>query len=307
LFESNHFSFKKSKSVLAPIDKIRNGGNDILQIEITRKCDLFNCSNCTRLLPFRRDPIEMSLDVFEQAVDSLADWPGIVAVFGGNPCTHSRFPEICRSLAPRIPPRQRGLWTNHTREHGAIAAYTFGAGRLNLNAHGDPLAYAEMDRWFPGQVIAGTDDRASWHAAILVDYRDFGITEADWIRRREQCDINRNWSAIIQEQDGQPVAYFCEVAGAIDGSIGGRQGVPVFPGWWREPMTRFAHQVGACCDRGCAIPLRLKGHQDCDAVYDLSPSWLPHLKIPTGRVEIEIHETAPAGCRETTDYVRRRS
>ena len=145
--------------MLTPADKYSARVNDIIQIEITRKCDLFTCSNCTRLLPFRKDTLEMSLDVFERAVESLADWPGVVAVFGGNPCLHSAFVDICRILARHVPPERRGLWTNHTRYHGALCRETFHAGRLNLNAHGDRAAFEEMARWFPGRVIHGTDRR----------------------------------------------------------------------------------------------------------------------------------------------------
>jgi hypothetical protein len=292
--------------MLAPIDKVLHGGNDTIQIEITRKCDL-SCSNCTRLLPFRQDPIEMSLEVFRTAVASVADWPGIVAVFGGNPCMHTKFPEICKILEEFVPPERRGLWTNHTRKHGAVAAATFSKGRLNLNAHGDPEAWRELSRWFPGRVIVESETRPSWHAAILVDYREMGIEDMAWTVIRERCDINRKWSGIIQERNGRAVAYFCEVAGAIDGVTGERNGVEVYNGWWRESMERFAHQVRNCCDRGCAIPLRLKGHLDCDETYDVSPAWLPHLSNPKKPAKFAIHQALPATCRETTDYVRLRT
>src|SRR5688572_748232 len=116
--------------MLAPIDKINRGGNDILQIEITRKCDLYACSNCTRALPFRHDAWEMSLDVFTTAVDSVLEWRGIVALFGGNPMAHSRIDEVCAILAERIPPNRRGLWTNNLLGKGELAQRVFGKGRL---------------------------------------------------------------------------------------------------------------------------------------------------------------------------------
>jgi hypothetical protein len=288
-----------------PADKQQSGINDIIQIEITRRCDLYTCSNCTRLLPFRKDPLQMALDVFTEAVDSLADWPGVVALFGGNPCTHTRFADVCRILAERVPPSRRGLWTNHTRSHGALCREVFAGGRLNLNAHGDPLAFEEMSRWFPGRVIRGTDERPSWHAAILVDYRDLGIAPEAWEWARERCDVNRRWSAILQERDGRAVAYFCEIAGAIDGVTGERHGIPAAPGWWKEPIGAYRDQIRNCCDRGCAIPLRLNGHLDAAAVYDVSPSWLPVIRENDARpVTLQVHRDMPEHCREATDYVR---
>lgn len=294
--------------MLAPIDKVSNRGNDIMQIEITRKCSLFSCSNCTRLLPFRRDTIEMSLDVFREAVLSLEGWPGIVALFGGNPCNHSRFPEICGILAELVPAARRGLWANDLMEHGTVAAETFSKGRLNLNAHADENAAAVIDRWFPGKLAPRSRKQPAWHGAIMVDRRDFGISDDDWEAIREGCDINREWSGIIVERDGRPYGYFCEVASAIDGVRRENHGVLAEPGWWRAGMDRFESQVRNCCDRGCGVPLRIKGHLDRDDVYDVSPSWI---EAATARkqsaVDLALHETRPSERSQSlVDYMRLR-
>jgi hypothetical protein len=288
--------------MLAPIDKIRRRGNDIIQIVITTACDR-NCSNCTQLLPFRTDYRFMSIDCFRAAVESLRDWPGVVALFGGNPCVHPKFPEFCRILAEIIPPAQRGLWTNNLFKHGAVAAETFGRGRLNLNAHGNAEAAAGIEQWFPGQLIAGSDRQASWHSTILANYRDLGISEQEWVAKRERCDINQKWSAAIVERDGKPFAYFCEVAAAIDGIRGENSGVPAIPGWWQQRMPAFDSQVRNCCDRGCGVPLKLRGHLDCDDTYDLSPSWASIYKGQN--VNTEILKSHPETCTDAADYLRR--
>jgi hypothetical protein len=289
----------------APIDKITAGGNDTIQIVVTTSCDR-ECSNCTQLLPFRTDYKFMSVACFEEAVLSVKGWPGIVALFGGNPCVHPQFQELCRIIAEHIPPERRGLWTNNVFKHGAIAAATFGKGRLNLNAHADPKAAQEMDRWFPGRVIQGSDRNASWHSAILADYRDFGISEEEWIRQREQCDINQKWSGAIVQRGGKPYAYFCEVAAALDGVRGENSGIPAVPGWWQRSMNAFDHQVKNCCDKGCGVPLRLKGHLDCDDTYDLSPSWLDRTEDVTGKTAVEVHQVLPQRTYEATDYMQYR-
>lgn len=294
--------------MLSPNDKLRSGGNDIMQIEITRKCSIFSCSNCTRALPFRRDTIEMRLDVFREAVISLSGWPGIVSCFGGNPPNHSRFPEVCAILAELVPPKRRGLWANDLMEHGAIARETFREGRLNLNAHADERAAAEIDRWFPGRLIEKSRKEPAWHGGLLVDRRDYGISDGDWETIRENCDINRHWSGIIVERDGRPWGYFCEVASALDGVRLENHGVHAEPGWWRSGMDRFQHQVRGCCDRGCGVPLRMKGHLDRDDVYDVSPSWV---EAATARkqsaVDLAIHETLPdERSASLVDYMRLR-
>jgi len=257
----------------APTEK----ANDTIQIVVSRSCDLFDCSNCTQLLPFRTDALHMSVDVFRQALRSLAGWPGIRGVFGGNPCVHPRFPDLCAILIEEVPDqRQRGIWTNNLMKHGAIVRDTFYPhGRFNLNAHAQPKAAAEIDRWLPGRLIPTSRDRASWHSPILLDWRDVGLEPAEWIAAREACDINQTWSAAIFERDGKPFAYFCEVAGALDGIRGTNHGIPAVAGWWRGTMERFEGQVSGCCDAGCGVPLRRVGHRDIDRTYDYSASFIP--------------------------------
>ncbi|MFI5401329.1 MAG: hypothetical protein ACHQ1G_00105 [Planctomycetota bacterium] len=293
--------------MLTPKDKLDAKGNRNIQIIVTTGCDLFRCSNCTQLLPFRRDYKHMSLDCFREAVASLADWPGVVALFGGNPCVHPQFPELCAILAEAVPPQRRGLWTNHVREHGEVARATFGKGVLNLNAHGDAEAAKAMDRWFPGRVIKGSGDKASWHSPILLNWRDFGVTPAAWEGARESCDLNREWSAgIRQGPDGKPRAYFCEVAASLDGIRGTDHGVPAVPGWWKQPMAAYEGQVRNCCDAGCGVPLRRLGHLDRDATYDVSPSWVQHLKQQQA-VKVELHDELPAPTQNAVDYLARKT
>ena len=289
----------------APTDK----SNDIIQIEVTRKCSLFNCSNCTRLLPFRKDTVEMSVDVFRQALRSLEGWPGVRAMFGGTPCSHSRYPDLCQIMMEEVPDqRQRGLWTNSLRGHGEITRQTFYPhGRLNLNAHCNAADADEIERWLPGRLIRTSRDRASWHSSILLDYRDYGLSDAEWVEARENCDINRNWSACIVERDGQPYAWFCEVASALDGVRGENNGILAEPGWWRFKMDRFEHQVRNCCDRGCGVPLRRKGQLDTADTYDASKSFVPLTLKRKGRVEIVEQANLTEPVYEATDYQRLRA
>lgn len=277
--------------------------NDIIQIIVTRSCDLFNCSNCTQLLPFRSDTLHMGLDCFRDAVRSVREWPGIVALFGGNPCSHPRFPDLCAILVEEIPDqRHRGIWSNAFLGHGQVIRDTFyPLGRFNLNAHADTAAAADMEFWCPGKVIKKSIYEPASHTPILMDWRDLGITEDEWVSARERCDINLNWSSAIAERGGRPYAYFCEVGASLDGVRGENNGIPATPGWWEEPMARFIHQVDACCDRGCGVPLRRIGHLDRDDTYDLTASWA-HIQH-RGKIKIEVHETMPSACHEGTDYM----
>ena len=69
----------------------------IIQIEVTNSC-IHNCSNCTRFCGLHEKNFMMSQEQFEQAVDSLAEYRGIVGVMGGEPTLNPRFPEMIRYL-----------------------------------------------------------------------------------------------------------------------------------------------------------------------------------------------------------------
>lgn len=280
--------------------------NDTIQIIVTRTCDLFYCSNCTQLLPFRSDTTHMSPDVFRRALRSLDGWPGVRGMFGGNPCTHPQFEELCRIMVEEVPDqRQRGIWTNNFLSHGQVVRDTFYPhGRFNLNAHANPDIAAEMERWTPGKVIRTSANRASWHSPVLIGYRDVGISDEDWPAIRKECDINRRWSAAIREHDGEPMAYFCEVAAAMDGVTGENHGIPAVPGWWRWGIERFDEQVEKCCGK-CGIPLRGRGHLDVDKTYDFSKTHEQIVSVTIKRrphLSAVKHDSPPDSTPMATDY-----
>jgi hypothetical protein len=293
--------------MLAPIDKFRSRVNDIIQIIVTTACTL-QCSNCTQLLPFRKDYRHMSLECFREAVQSLKDWPGVIGIFGGNPCNHPKFPELCKILQEEIPDQKhRGLWSNDLLNHGEIARETFWPdGRFNLNAHAVGAAAVKIERFLPGKIISQSAYKPAIHSPILINRADVKVNNADWINARETCDINRKWSGAIAERDGKPFAYFCEVAAAIDGIRGTNNGIPAIPGWWAFEMPLFQDQVRTCCDSGCGVPLRAKGQQDNAETYDVSASWISATENPRGHITVNPVESVKETVRETTDYMKAR-
>lgn len=290
--------------MLAPIDKVRSGVNDIMQIVVTTACTL-NCSNCTQLLPFRKDYLHMDLGVFREALESLEGWPGVVALFGGNPCSHPQFHELCTILAEYVPEQERrGLWSNDLLGHQAIAYWTFYPnGRFNLNAHGSLPAAARIWEGLPGKLIPKSAEVHSMHAPILVDYLDMGVKPEDWPAKREACDINQKWSGAIVEREGKAYGYFCEVAASLDGVRGLNSGVPATEGWWRKGMESagFSAQVKQCCDMGCGVPLKLKPNQDSEDNYRVSHTW--ELIEKKRRVMITPIDATYGQTHEVTDYM----
>lgn len=246
------------------VSKMRGPRNmHIICVDVTNKCDL-DCSNCTRLLANQDNLWEMTPDNFRLAVRSLKDFFGIIAMLGGNPCMHSRFPELCGIFEEEIPNKmQRGLWTNNPFKHEELALKTFGV--YNLNAHGAERAQPALQRMTDS---ARSDGKVAWtymgnsvHAPLLTAIKDIYAEEEMW-DKITQCDINREWSAsIVQNSAGELRAYFCEVAASFDLARGSDNGHPVVAGWWNQRIEAFADQIKHFCP-GCGVPAKVKGTQD---------------------------------------------
>ncbi|BGE86195.1 MULTISPECIES: radical SAM protein [Methylosinus] len=231
----------------------------IICIDITNKCDLA-CSNCTRLLVNQDRFWDMSLENFRLAVRSLADYPGIIAVIGGNPAMHRSFEEICAIFVEEIPQKERrGLWTNNIFSFADLAKKTFGV--FNLNPHGVERGIKSLEPLRDGAWYHGGH---SSHAPLLTALKDLFDDEEMW-RRIGRCDINHEWSASIVENRGRLKAYFCEVAASFDLARGTDFGVEVTPGWWRRDISTFADQVARFCP-GCGVPAKVVGHMDCEEI-----------------------------------------
>jgi hypothetical protein len=239
----------------------------IICVDVTNKCDLA-CSNCTRLLVNQDHYWEMSPENFRMALRSLRGYPGIIAMIGGNPCMHTKFEELCRIFREEIPEqRQRGLWTNNIFKHAAVIEATFGG--LNLNPHENARAVGPLRELYQRMVVqrghnGGYYEGHSEHAPLMTAVRDLYGEREMW-ERIAGCDINRDWSASIVQNQGELRAYFCEVAASFDLARNEDHGLPVTPGWWRKPLQDFAAQVRRFCP-GCGVPARLKGHMDHEEI-----------------------------------------
>lgn len=235
----------------------------IICVDVTNKCDLA-CSNCTRLLQNQEKKWEMSPENFRIALRSLKNFKGIIAMIGGNPCVHTKFAELCKIFQEEIPDqRQRGLWTNNIFKHSEIIEETFGG--LNLNPHNMDRAIGALKLLYDKMVIqrgynGGFYVGHSHHAPILTAVKDLYEPEQMW-DKIASCDVNREWSASIVQNNGNLRAYFCEVAASFDLARGEDHGLPVTEDWWVRPITDFSSQIKKFCP-GCGVSARLKGHMD---------------------------------------------
>lgn len=271
----------------------------IICIDVTNRCDL-DCSNCTRLLVNQEHHWDMTPENFRTAVRTLADFSGVIAMIGGNPCVSPNFPEYCRIFAEEIPnKRQRGLWSNNILKHEALIAETFGF--FNLNPHGEERCIESMERLkklVPDvQYYVGH----SKHAPILAASRDLFADEESMWEAISQCDINKHWSASIVQNKGELRAYFCEVAASFDLARGEDHGHPVVSGWWRKRIQDFAGQVKHFCP-GCGVPARLEGRLDSDETDDYTATNEILATITRRKRKTELVRSAVRSNHAVTDY-----
>lgn len=289
----------------APGQPKETGGHiyGVIQVIVTNKCDLLKCSNCTQMLTHQKESFFMSVENFRRAVESLRDYPGIVGVFGGNPCVHPRFAELARVIQDVIPEkRRRGLWSNNVNGHGELCREVFGY--FNLNVHTNPKHAAEMYETLPGVRVWGAE-RQSWHSPTLVAIKDVIHDEKRMWDTIAHCDVNHKWSGAITERKGELRAFFCEIAASFDNVWDEDTGLPVTPGWWHEPMQSFAGQAKRWCP-GCGIPLKMKGHLDLDFTDDVSSSNLVVLNVKR-KTQLHTSLDGEARTHEATDYQRLRA
>lgn len=234
----------------------------VLQIWTTRACDR-SCYGCTQGSNLAGKPGFITPDQFKIAVDSLTDYFGVVGIFGGNPAIHPQFDDLCTILRGAIPWEQRGLWCNHPKGKGATARITFNPAVSNLNVHESQEAWDEFSRDWPEcrPFLKGLDSD-SRHAPPFVAMQDVIPDEAERWKLIQDCDVNRNWSAMICVFRGELRGFFCELAAAQamlhqDEPDYPDTGVPITPGWWKQGMKAFEHQVRKHCHE-CGVPLR--GH-----------------------------------------------
>lgn len=264
----------------------------VLQILVTRACDR-DCVGCSQGSQLGGKPSMMTPEQFEQACDSLAGYPHVIGLFGGNAPINPHFETICEIFRSKFPNKeQRGLWSNNPFNKGAVMRETFAPHHSNLNVH---LDRASFDRfwnqwpesrpylkgldpsWPEAAEITGQHQRASRigdsrHGPPLVAMKDLDLLPGNIENSEENrwelistCDISRNWSAACGVVRGKVVGFACEVAYAqaalheydVDYPDTGLDVTQRYDGklWWQLGMDSFSGQVRKHCHE-CGIPLR---------------------------------------------------
>ncbi|MEO0035631.1 MAG: hypothetical protein RLZZ501_1654 [Pseudomonadota bacterium] len=252
----------------------------VIQIEITNACTK-RCGNCTRFCGHHTKPFFMDLDTFRQAVDSLAGFGGVVGIMGGEPTIHPDFPRLVGYLRDHVG------YDDHTRaayaptpdflDHILNNAFNFNRGYNNQRGLWTSVSskygeHFELIQDTFGVQCVNDHSSPSEHTTLMATRAELGIPDEDWIRLRDNCWVQNNWSASITPKG----AFFCEVAAAMDATLGGPGGWPIEPGWWKRTPKDFADQLHWCelCSACLPVPKRNAN----DETDDASPVWVEKLK-----------------------------
>ena len=217
----------------------------------------------------------MEKRMFQKAVDSLIDFPGMVGIIGGEPLLHPEFEWMAQYLEARIPDKdRRGLWSSLPEKmtnHAAVIKHIFG--NLYLNDHAVNTIL---------------------HQPILVAAQEMVPDRKQMWKYIDKCWVQAMWSASITPKG----AYFCEVAATMDMLFDGPGGWPVEPGWWKRTPDEFGDQKKLWCPIcGCAIPLNRR--PSVEKIDDVSPGNLERLKrIGSPKMERGLYHVYDKGLSE---------
>jgi hypothetical protein len=237
----------------------------------------------------------ITLDQFEQAMQSLDGYFGVAGLMGGQPNLHRDFEAICEIMAAYIEPSRRGLWTQDLAGTGAICRKYLNPAVSNFNLHCGTAAAEEFRRDWPEAVpyLKGINEDSD-HAPLWVSMKDIGVPEEERWERISRCDVNAHWSAMILPIHGEIRGFFCEIAAHMcvmhsnDPNWPQWLGVPIVPSWWRLDMNDFGDQVDQCC-HNCGIPMRGSPQLALGGTKEqVSPTHAPFFKTKDRNRTVEI-------------------
>jgi hypothetical protein len=245
----------------------------IIQIEITNACPK-RCSNCTRFCGHHTKPYFMDFDTFKQAVDSMKGFKGIVGIMGGEPTIHPEFDRFVRYYREHIgyddfSTASYEPTSDFIRHILANAYHTDYSNQRGLWTSVGPKYYKhfELIQDTFGYQLVNDHSNPSMHETLMVTRKEVGIPDEQWVRLRDKCWIQNLWSASITPKG----AFFCEVAAAMDSTLGGPGGWKIEPGWWKRKPADFADQLHWCEMCSAALPMpKRNANEETD---DVSPVW----------------------------------
>lgn len=283
----------------------------IIQIDITNAC-VHKCSNCTRFCGHHKKPFYMDFETFKAAVDSFDGYQGTVGIMGGEPTLHPEFARFLEYLNehPYYPKAENILVrptkefmktvakmeqdnTFVNREHGIKRNCVLGYGLWSALSAKYSDYYELIQDTFNFQAL-NDHTNIMYHAPIMIRRKDMHVSDEEWIKIRDDCWAQKEWSATITPKG----AFFCEIAGALDMLFDGPGGWKIEPGWWKRTPDQFGDQLQWC--ELCGIALNTFTRDANEEIDDMSAWWHERLKeLGSPKVQerlVNILDISEDGC-----------
>lgn len=218
----------------------------IIQIELTNFCP-HSCGNCTRFCGHHKRPFFMEFGTFRQAVESLASFPRMVGIMGGEPTLHPKFDAMMRFFADNRPDisadndRYLPMKSFISYRNRRLGSTDTMRGLWTSLGKGYYKHHELIQDVFRYQCINDHSNTGK-HLALMLPRKELRISNAKWKRYRDNCWLQREWSASITPKG----AFFCEVAAAYDMLFDGPGGWAIEPGWWLRQPKDFGKQLDWC-------------------------------------------------------------
>ncbi|MCQ2498094.1 MAG: hypothetical protein MJ133_03845 [Lachnospiraceae bacterium] len=236
-----------------------------IQIDITNACGNI-CSNCTRFCGHHKSTFFMNYETFCKAVDSLEDYEGIVGLIGGEPTLHPEFEKFVdyireKRIGQNVQMARKPIYDMQEYIDNNLFNLDSRVGLWSSLSNGYYKNFEVINDTFRTQLL-NDHNNTCMHQALLMPRKELGISDEEWIEKRDACWIQNTWSATITPKG----AFFCEVAGALDMLFDGPGGWPIEKGWWKRDISGFKDQLHWCemCSGCLDVPKRISndGHDD---------------------------------------------
>lgn len=250
----------------------------IILIDITNAC-LRRCTNCLRLCNHRTAEWFVDIDWFQDVLCALTDFSGVIGVFGGEPLLHPHFSSIMQII--------RSAFGEQIRAHGVVDVDELGKLKngIGLWTTADEKLWEnhadDIRRTF---TFVRINDHLGVirHFPILVCPDELGYSDTE-LNNLPPCWISQCCASSVTPWG----AYFCEVAGALDGFLKFGLGHVPCAGWWNDAFVDQRVLCGFC---GARVPLRWTSDRSVNVV---SPMWYHWLTAAGSKEKFEIITQKP--------------